>query len=88
MYGDKPSALARFKENYTSKLSDEIKARLVLENDEVRVHFSTKYQAYGLFQMCYNVDDLLPICEELDIPIVVGYHPMCVRALTEICLLV
>ncbi|ETW77497.1 hypothetical protein HETIRDRAFT_37134 [Heterobasidion irregulare TC 32-1] len=58
MYGDKPSALARFKENYTSKLSDEIKARLVLENDE----------------MCYNVDDLLPVCEELDIPIVFDYH--------------
>ena len=29
---------------------------IVLENDE----------------MCYNVDDLLPVCEELDIPLVFG----------------
>ncbi|KAI0064003.1 UV-endonuclease UvdE [Artomyces pyxidatus] len=58
MYGDKPATLARFKENYTTKLSDDIKARLVLENDE----------------MCYNADDLLPLCEELDIPIVFDYH--------------
>lgn len=35
IYGDKESTLARFKENYTTKLSDRIKARLVLENDEV-----------------------------------------------------
>ncbi|TFY82770.1 hypothetical protein EWM64_g1242 [Hericium alpestre] len=58
VYGDKPATLARFKENYTSKLSDDIKARLVLENDE----------------MCYNADDLLPICKELNIPIVFDYH--------------
>lgn len=32
--------------------------RLVLENDE----------------MCYSVDDLLPICEELQVPIVLDYH--------------
>lgn len=35
IYGDKESTLARFKENYTTRLSDRIKARLVLENDEV-----------------------------------------------------
>ena len=23
-------------------------------------------------QMCYNADDLLPVCEELNIPLVVG----------------
>ncbi|KAK7682808.1 hypothetical protein QCA50_014192 [Cerrena zonata] len=52
VYGDKEPTLARFKENYTSKLTDEMKARLVLENDE----------------MCYNVDDLLPVCNELEYP--------------------
>ena len=36
VYGDKEGALARFKENYTTKLTDEMKARLVLENDEVK----------------------------------------------------
>jgi UV DNA damage endonuclease len=36
VYGDKPSTLARFKENYVT-LPDNIKARLVLENDEVSV---------------------------------------------------
>lgn len=35
IYGDKETTLARFKENYKTKLSDNIKARLVLENDEV-----------------------------------------------------
>jgi UV DNA damage repair endonuclease len=35
IYGDKPSTLARFKENYTTRLSDKVKKRLVLENDEV-----------------------------------------------------
>jgi UV DNA damage endonuclease len=34
VYGDKPSTLARFRENYLT-LPDNIKARLVLENDEV-----------------------------------------------------
>ena len=32
-----------------------MKERLVLENDE----------------MCYNPDDLFPVCEELNIPLVV-----------------
>lgn len=35
IYGDKPSTLARFKENYTTKLSENVMKRLVLENDEV-----------------------------------------------------
>jgi UV DNA damage endonuclease len=52
IYGDKPTTLARFKENYTTRLTDKVKKRLVLENDEI----------------CYNVDDLLPVCNELDIP--------------------
>lgn len=34
MYGDKPAALERFKKNYVN-LSDKVKRRLVLENDEV-----------------------------------------------------
>nr|KIR49136.1 UV damage endonuclease UvdE [Cryptococcus bacillisporus CA1280] len=58
VYGDKDSTLARFKENYTTLASDKVKARLVLENDEI----------------CYNVDDLLPVCTELDIPIIFDYH--------------
>jgi hypothetical protein len=35
VYGDKTATLERFRENYKSRLSDGIKARLVLENDEV-----------------------------------------------------
>ncbi|KAI0258578.1 UV-endonuclease UvdE-domain-containing protein [Gloeopeniophorella convolvens] len=58
VYGDKEATLARFKENYRTLLSEDIKARLVLENDEI----------------CYNADDLLPVCEELDIPLVFDYH--------------
>ncbi|KAH9077821.1 UV-endonuclease UvdE [Lactarius deliciosus] len=58
VYGNKDVTLARFKENYRTLLSDDIKARLVIENDE----------------MCYNVNDLLPISEELDLPIVLDYH--------------
>lgn len=56
MYGDKPATLERFKNNYRTKLNDNIKQRMVLENDEV----------------CYSADDLLPVCEEVGIPLVVG----------------
>lgn len=56
VFGDKPAALERFRENYKTLLPDNVKGRLVLENDEI----------------CYNVDDLLPICEELNIPLVLG----------------
>ena len=55
MFGDKEATIERFKEVYRTRLTDEIRDRLVLENDE----------------MCYNTDDLLPICNELNIPIVV-----------------
>jgi len=41
-----------------AKLSPKIKDRLVLENDDV----------------CYSVHDLLPVCEELNIPMVLDYH--------------
>ncbi|KAI0445101.1 UV-endonuclease UvdE [Xylaria telfairii] len=57
VFGDKAATLDRFRQNY-SKLSDEIKARLVLENDDVS----------------WTVHDLLPICEELNIPLVLDYH--------------
>jgi len=40
------------------RLPENVKMRIVLENDE----------------MCYNVDDLLPLCEELNIPMVLDYH--------------
>lgn len=39
MFGDKNATIQRFKEVYTTRLSDDIKARLVLENDEVRPGF-------------------------------------------------
>lgn len=55
MYNDKPTTIERFKGVY-KELSEGVKARLVLENDE----------------MCFSVDDLLPICEELNIPLVLG----------------
>jgi UV DNA damage endonuclease len=51
VFGDRSATLNRFRENY-AKLSDSIKARLVLENDDV----------------AWSVHDLLPICEELNIP--------------------
>jgi hypothetical protein len=57
MYGDKDGTLARFKENYV-KLSDRVKKRLVLENDD----------------MCWSVEDLLPTCQELGIPMVLDWH--------------
>lgn len=56
-YGDKAATLDRFRENY-SKLTDGVKKRLVLENDDVS----------------WSVHDLLPICEELNIPLVLDYH--------------
>ncbi|ODA83494.1 hypothetical protein RJ55_02008 [Drechmeria coniospora] len=57
VYGDKEATLDRFRQNY-AKLSDGVKRRLVLENDDVS----------------YSVHDLLPICEELNIPLVLDYH--------------
>ncbi|SLM35696.1 uv-endonuclease uve-1, partial [Lasallia pustulata] len=57
IFGDKAATLERFRENYAN-LSQGIKDRLVLENDDV----------------CYSVHDLLPVCEELNIPLVLDYH--------------
>lgn len=58
VFGDKPTTIERLKKNYIERVPDNVKGRLVLENDE----------------MGYNVDDLLPICEELNIPLVLDYH--------------
>ncbi|KAK4230298.1 putative UV-damage endonuclease [Podospora fimiseda] len=57
VFGDKAATLDRFRQNY-AKLSTSIKARLVLENDDV----------------AWTVHDLLPICEELNIPLVLDFH--------------
>jgi len=58
VYGDKAATLDRFRHNYQTRLSPSIKARLVLENDDV----------------AWCVHDLLPVCEELNIPLVLDYH--------------
>ncbi|KAI9043924.1 uncharacterized protein KD926_002303 [Aspergillus affinis] len=57
VFGDKEATLDRFRQNYQG-LSQDIKNRLVLENDDVS----------------WSVHDLLPICEELNIPLVLDFH--------------
>jgi UV DNA damage endonuclease len=57
VFGDKAATLDRFRDSY-NKLSQDIKNRLVLENDDVS----------------WSVHDLLPICEELNIPLVLDFH--------------
>lgn len=57
MFGDKAATLDRFRKNY-AQLPPGVKARLVLENDDVS----------------WTVHDLLPVCEELDIPLVLDFH--------------
>ena len=57
VFGDKAATLDRFRENYKA-LSQGIKDRLVLENDD----------------MSWSVHDLLPLCEELNIPMVLDFH--------------
>lgn len=56
-YGDKPATLDRFRANY-ARLSEPVKRRLVLENDD----------------MSWSVTDLLPLCQELNIPLVLDWH--------------
>lgn len=58
VYGDKEAALARIRKTVEKDLPQDVRDRLVLENDE----------------LCYNAADLLPICEDLDIPLVFDYH--------------
>jgi UV DNA damage endonuclease len=77
VYNDKQAALERFKANYQEKLSEAVKRRLVLENDEVLVYYYQSFANQAIdvaSQMCYNIDDLLTVCPDLDIPIVVDYH--------------
>lgn len=57
VYGNKKKALERLKQNI-SKLPENVKNRLVLENCE----------------MAYTVEDLLDISESLKIPIVIDFH--------------
>ncbi|KAL2190599.1 UV-endonuclease UvdE [Thermothelomyces heterothallicus CBS 203.75] len=57
VFGDKAATLDRFRASY-AKLSPSVRARLVLENDDVG----------------WSVHDLLPVCEELNIPLVLDYH--------------
>ena len=56
-FGDKSSTLERFRANYNN-LSNSIKMRIVLENDDVS----------------WSVHDLLPVCEELNIPLCLDFH--------------
>jgi UV DNA damage endonuclease len=57
VYGDKELALKRFCQVFPV-LSDSVKNRLTLENDDVS----------------YTVRDLLPVCEKLSIPLVYDVH--------------
>ncbi|KAJ6264931.1 UV-damage endonuclease [Drechslerella dactyloides] len=58
VFGDKKATIARFEEVYTTRLSDGIKRRLVLENDDVS----------------WSVEELLPTCQKLSIPLVLDWH--------------
>jgi UV DNA damage endonuclease len=59
VYGDKLSAMDRFCENYL-RLSDSVKNRLTVENDDKAT--------------MYNVKDLMYIHSKINIPIVFDYH--------------
>lgn len=77
VYGDKEAALARIRKIVEEDLPKDVRDRLVLENDEVSLT-SLWMMLYLLItsdpQLCYNAADLLPICEDLDIPLVFDYH--------------
>jgi len=55
--GGKHATLQRFMNNF-SLLSERVRARLALENDDIS----------------YTVKDLLPVCEQLEIPLVYDVH--------------
>ncbi|KAJ1951688.1 hypothetical protein IWQ62_006396 [Dispira parvispora] len=58
-YGNqKQAVLTRFKHTFCTMLPSHVQKRLVIENDE----------------LCYNVEDLLPISQKLDIPLVLDWH--------------
>lgn len=58
-YGDKPTAIQRFKDNY-NLLSDNCKMRMALENDDTPND--------------YSIDDLLPIAKELKCAVTYDLH--------------
>jgi UV DNA damage endonuclease len=58
-HGDKMACMQRFCDNF-AKLSDGVKSRLTLENDDK--------------ESLYTVKDLMYIYERIGIPIVFGYH--------------
>jgi UV DNA damage endonuclease len=70
VYGDKKSAMDRFCENF-QLLSDSVKSRLTVENDDKAT--------------MYSVKDLMYIHEKIGIPIVFDYHhhKFCTGGLTE-----
>ncbi|KAJ1028414.1 hypothetical protein NDA16_001581 [Ustilago loliicola] len=57
-FGNREATLNRMRETYTTRLSQNVKDRLVLENDE----------------MAWSAEELLPLCKELDIPMVFDFH--------------
>ena len=71
VYGDKIAAMDRFCENF-EKLSDSVKKRLTVENDDKAT--------------MYSVADLMYIHTKIGIPIVFDYHhhQFCTGGLTEI----
>lgn len=59
-YGDKQSTMDRFCDNFTNRLSDSVKSRLTVENDDKA--------------SMYSVKDLMYIHNKIGIPIVFDYH--------------
>lgn len=72
MYENKTATLDRIKKTITEILPQNVRARLVLENDEVWSIMSAIPLLLITLQLCYTAEDLLPLCEELDVPLVFG----------------
>lgn len=58
VYGDRPATLERMRETIKNKLPENVRNRLVLENDEIS----------------WSAEELLPICREFTIPMVFDFH--------------
>lgn len=58
VYEDREGTVARIRETIAKRLSPSARARLVLENDE----------------LAYSVEELLPICKDLKVPLVLDFH--------------
>ncbi|PWN25914.1 UV-endonuclease UvdE [Jaminaea rosea] len=58
VYGDRAATLERMRTNIRDKLPEFVRRRLVLENDEIM----------------WAAEELLPVCEEFDIPMVFDFH--------------